>query len=165
MQNICVDMERLSEMTYIYIHMHIYNILIIQLYSAFSNSIKHYFVLLNLIQPYVNTEFNDFFLAMLTSEHSDIPEDKNISFDAAGNPVSVNNAFFTTCAPMTCQEPGTVYDAYNAYGDEDGDGCPGTLTCNEEQRQLQATASHTFSWISIYFHGFSLIVMLSIDFR
>jgi hypothetical protein len=81
---------------------------------------------------FICTEFNDFFLAMLTSEHSDIPEDKNISFDAAGNPVSVNNAFFTTCEPMTCQEPGTVYDAYSGYGDEDGDGCPGTLTCNEE---------------------------------
>ncbi len=79
---------------------------------------------------FICTEFNDFFLALLTSEHTEIPEDKNISFDAAGNPVSVNNAFFTTCEPMNCGNPGEVYDAY--YGEADPDGCPGTLTCNEE---------------------------------
>ena len=40
------------------------------------------------------TEFNDFFLALLDSEHNEIPMDRNISFDAAGNPVSINNAFY-----------------------------------------------------------------------
>ena len=66
---------------------------------------------------FVCTEFNDFFLALLTSQHEEIPEDKNISFDAAGNPVSVNNAFFTTCEPMNCGTAGEVYTVYS--GDDD----------------------------------------------
>lgn len=44
---------------------------------------------------YVCGDFNDFFLALLDSKHPDIPEDHNISFDSKGNPVSVNNAFFS----------------------------------------------------------------------
>ncbi|MBK9265372.1 MAG: choice-of-anchor L domain-containing protein [Polyangiaceae bacterium] len=43
------------------------------------------------------TQYNDFYLAMLTSGVAGIPADKNISFDNFGNPVSVNNAFFDVC--------------------------------------------------------------------
>ena len=45
---------------------------------------------------YLCTGFNDFFLALVDSQHPDIPADRNISFDANGAPVSVNNAFFTS---------------------------------------------------------------------
>ena len=69
---------------------------------------------------YLCTEFNDFFLALLQSEHADIPADGNISFDASGNPLSVNNAFFTTCEPLQCT---------GAEGDWNGDGCADSLSC------------------------------------
>src|SRR5690606_33383043 len=41
---------------------------------------------------YVCSEFNDFFVALLDSDHEMIPVDQNISFDSKGNPISVNNA-------------------------------------------------------------------------
>ena len=53
---------------------------------------------------YVCSRFNDFFLTLLTDESgkpiAGVNPDGNISFDKAGNPVSVNNAFFTTCANL-----------------------------------------------------------------
>lgn len=57
---------------------------------------------------YICTEFNDFFIANLTP----FPEnqlDGNISFDNAGNPISVNNAFLEVCgcpsSPGQCVVP------------------------------------------------------------
>jgi hypothetical protein len=50
---------------------------------------------------WVCTAYNDFFLAMLYTTAGGIPADRNISFDASGNPVSVNNAFFTVCSGCT----------------------------------------------------------------
>jgi hypothetical protein len=46
--------------------------------------------------------FNDFYLALLQTGAPGIPTDKNISFDALGNPVSVNNGFFDICKPKGC---------------------------------------------------------------
>jgi len=51
---------------------------------------------------YVCTTFNDFFITLLTSTAKGIPADHNIVFDKVGNPVSINNAFFTSCSPKTC---------------------------------------------------------------
>jgi hypothetical protein len=51
---------------------------------------------------YSCTQFNDFYLALLTSGAPGIPADKNISFDSANNPVSVNNGFFDSCAVKGC---------------------------------------------------------------
>lgn len=51
---------------------------------------------------YSCTQFNDFYLALLQSAAPGIPPDQNISFDGAGNPVSVNNGFFDVCAPKGC---------------------------------------------------------------
>lgn len=48
------------------------------------------------------TAYNDFYLALLTTGAAGIPADKNISFDANNNPVSVNNGFFDLCAPKGC---------------------------------------------------------------
>ena len=79
---------------------------------------------------WVCTEWNDVFLALLTSGHEDIPLDKNISFDQAGNPISVNSAFFTACEPRVC---GVVPDGvYMDLPDVDNDGCPDSLSCNPE---------------------------------
>ncbi|MBT6177315.1 MAG: hypothetical protein HOI23_08695 [Deltaproteobacteria bacterium] len=83
---------------------------------------------------YLCTQFNDFFLALLSSEHPAIPDDKNISFDAAGNPVSVNNAFFTTCNALTCGDPMT---SYLLAPDLDQDGCADSLSCNMETNQCE----------------------------
>lgn len=52
---------------------------------------------------YSCTEFNDFYLALLTSAAPGIPADKNISFDSVNNPVSVNNGFFDVCQVRGCQ--------------------------------------------------------------
>ncbi len=57
---------------------------------------------------FVCTPFNDFFVVLLTDEKgkSLVPgqADGNISFDEGGNPISVNNSFFTTCAPYLCTD-------------------------------------------------------------
>ncbi len=51
------------------------------------------------------TPYNDFFLALLDSDTTEnLPPDHNISFDAGLNPVSVNNAFFTSCTPISCTD-------------------------------------------------------------
>ena len=51
---------------------------------------------------YSCTTFNDFFLALLGSNAAGIPADKNISFAAMGNPLSVNNGFYDLCVPKGC---------------------------------------------------------------
>ena len=48
---------------------------------------------------YICTEYNDFFVALLDSQHPNTPANKNISFDSQGNPVSVNNGFLEVCEP------------------------------------------------------------------
>ena len=48
-------------------------------------------------QSFQCTTFNDHYLALLQSTAPGIPADRNISFDALNNPVSVNNAFFQHC--------------------------------------------------------------------
>ncbi len=46
---------------------------------------------------WVNSQFNDTFLALLTSGAANLPADKNISFDSTGGRVDVNNGFFDVC--------------------------------------------------------------------
>ncbi|MBI4822087.1 MAG: choice-of-anchor L domain-containing protein [Deltaproteobacteria bacterium] len=73
------------------------------------------------------SSFNDFFLALLPdSEAPEIPEDRNVSFDEYGHPVSVNNALFTVCDPFTC---GSGFSGQ----DSDSDGCPDSLYCLPNQ--------------------------------
>jgi hypothetical protein len=50
---------------------------------------------------FVCTQYNDFFVALLYSAHPSTPQNKNISFDAKNNPVSVNNGFLEVCKPQT----------------------------------------------------------------
>jgi hypothetical protein len=76
---------------------------------------------------YLCTQFNDFFLVLLASQHPDIPEDYNISFDAGGNPVSVNNAFFTSCEALTCGANSMMMSGPDV---NPMDGCVDALTCN-----------------------------------
>ncbi|MEE2834833.1 MAG: choice-of-anchor L domain-containing protein [Myxococcota bacterium] len=76
------------------------------------------------------TEFNDFFLVRLRSEHPAIPQDRNISFDAQGNPVTVNSAFFTTCEALACDDP--IQWGLRPRRDLDEDGCVDSLSCDEE---------------------------------
>lgn len=47
---------------------------------------------------FVCQQYNDFFVALLTSTDPATPADHNISFDSQGNPVSVNNGFVEVCA-------------------------------------------------------------------
>ncbi|MBT6178511.1 MAG: hypothetical protein HOI23_14790 [Deltaproteobacteria bacterium] len=79
---------------------------------------------------YICTQYNDFFLALLDSGHPDIPADKNISFDAAGNPVSVNNAFFTTCDALSCYDSDHYFMQTLLAPDSNSDGCVDALSCN-----------------------------------
>ena len=52
---------------------------------------------------YICSAYNDYFIALLHSKAEGIPKDGNIVFDKSGHSVSVNNAFFTTCTPITCK--------------------------------------------------------------
>lgn len=74
---------------------------------------------------YVCSAYNDFFLALLTDDDGKalpgVAEDGNISFDKDGNPVSVNNAFFTTCAAAPCTEK---------FAKPMEDHCPAMLSCD-----------------------------------
>ncbi len=54
---------------------------------------------------FVCDNYNDFFLALVAAKSSEIPNDHNVSFDSKGNPVSVNNAFFTECVESACTKP------------------------------------------------------------
>ncbi|MBQ9394446.1 MAG: choice-of-anchor L domain-containing protein [Proteobacteria bacterium] len=63
---------------------------------------------------YVCKPFNDFFVILLESTHEDTPKDHNIAFDLNHNPISVNNAFFTSCVPLDC----------------DKNQCPAIMTCD-----------------------------------
>ncbi len=82
---------------------------------------------------YVCSKYNDFFLSILTDENgkplADLngdgktdDEDGNISFDKNNNPVSVNNAFFTSCAEAPCGA-----EFLNASSDK----CPATIACSD----------------------------------
>ncbi|MBQ1927069.1 MAG: choice-of-anchor L domain-containing protein [Proteobacteria bacterium] len=78
---------------------------------------------------YVCSKYNDFFLALLTDASgkaivNDDPTkaDGNISFDRDGNPISVNNAFFTTCAPAPCS---------GNFEKPMADKCPAMLSCKD----------------------------------
>jgi len=76
---------------------------------------------------YICTNFNDFFLALLTDENGNAIgriKDGNISFDKEGNPISVNNAFFTTCGPASCSG--------FSKGDDTKGGCPTIMTCTAD---------------------------------
>lgn len=48
-------------------------------------------------QTYQCTVYNDYFLALVTSQAAGLPADKQVSFDALGNTISVNNGFFQEC--------------------------------------------------------------------
>jgi hypothetical protein len=67
--------------------------------KSFSYSFKFYS---SEYQSFQCQPYNDFFLALLQSNAPMLPADKNISFDANNNPVSVNNGFFDVCVPKGC---------------------------------------------------------------
>lgn len=76
------------------------------------------------------TQYNDFYLALLTSAAAGIPADKNISFDSLNNPVSVNNGFFDLCVSKGCNT------------------CPaGTSELNGTGMQLSSTGGGT-KWLT-----------------
>lgn len=70
---------------------------------------------------YVCSPFNDFFLALLSTKHEELKAypDHNIAFDRNGNPVSINNGFFTTCSKKPCTTLGN--DAV----------CPAFMSCTQ----------------------------------
>ena len=59
-----------------------------------------------------------------------IPEDGNISFDRAGNPVTINSAFFTSCESLQCADP-EIFSIQQGP-DANHDGCVDSLTCNAD---------------------------------
>ena len=68
---------------------------------------------------YVCSAFNDFFLAILSTGHEELAKypDHNIAFDKNGNPVSINNGFFTTCRKISCKS---------------ANDCPAFMTCGND---------------------------------
>jgi len=79
---------------------------------------------------YLCTKYNDFMLVLMEGASPVLPEDGNISFDASGNPISVNNAFFTTCEAIECYDS-SIYPIQSGP-DSNNDGCVDVLSCNED---------------------------------
>jgi hypothetical protein len=76
---------------------------------------------------YICSEYNDFFVAMLTPKPTGLP-DGNIAFDQQGNPISVNNSLLQVCQSQNAggknfpcplgngQLSGTGFDGHAATG-------------------------------------------------
>jgi hypothetical protein len=52
---------------------------------------------------YICSEYNDFYVAMLTPQVSGLP-DGNIAFDQDNNPISVNNSLLQVCTPRVIKQ-------------------------------------------------------------
>ena len=89
---------------------------------------------------YLCGRYNDFFLAMLTTKHPDMAAypDHNIAFDKMGNPVSVNNGFFTTCE-FRKETAGNACPAH-MRSDENGN-CLAIVACNGENAEGNENAA------------------------
>ena len=79
---------------------------------------------------YACTEFNDFYLALLTSGAAGLPADGNISFDSNSNPISVNNGFFEHCVANGCYTCPNGSGALAGTGMEVGNTGGGTVWLN-----------------------------------
>jgi hypothetical protein len=62
---------------------------------------------------FVGTQYNDKLLVLLTSAAVNGGLEANISFDAKGNPITVNGGFFDVC-----QSSGVCYSVFNLMGTE-----------------------------------------------
>src|SRR5262249_43669789 len=76
---------------------------------------------------YICTEFNDFFVAILTPMPAN-QLDGNISFDSQNNPISVNNAFLRVCGcpgnpPGSCVAGGKTFTCGFRDAELIGTGC------------------------------------------
>ncbi len=94
---------------------------------------------------YLCSKFNDFFLALLTTKHSalnDFP-DHNIAFDMVGNPVSVNNGFFTTCNKVSCANGVNKCPAFMICGGDDFCSA-GEDTCRDGASAIDAYSPNPF---------------------
>ena len=100
---------------------------------------------------FVCTEFNDEFLVMQESAQ-EFAMPTNISFDSKGNPITVNNGFFTVCQngstqyTMNCTSPVTQIMG-TGYEDDDGSGEPiggstGWLTTTSPVKPGEAITLH-----------------------
>ncbi len=94
---------------------------------------------------YLCSSFNDFFLAILTTEHADVKAiaDRNIAFDMNGNPVSVNNGFFTTCNKVNCGSAGNKCPAFMSCA-SDGYCSAGEDTCRDGASAIDAYSPNPF---------------------
>ncbi len=69
---------------------------------------------------YVCTQYNDSFIAYLQSQAFNSGAPENVAFDSAGNPVSVNNAFFDRCTVGTqtgCKGAPPIFGMSTCGGD------------------------------------------------
>ncbi|MBO4350205.1 MAG: choice-of-anchor L domain-containing protein [Proteobacteria bacterium] len=94
---------------------------------------------------YLCSSFNDFFLAILTTEHADVKAipDRNIAFDMNGNPVSVNNGFFTTCNKVNCANGSNKCPAFMSCA-SDGYCSAGADTCRDGASAIDAYTPNPF---------------------
>ncbi len=82
---------------------------------------------------YVCSMWNDFFVALMTPIPMGLP-DPNISFDAAGNPISVNAAFMSVCGCTggpPCFAGGRSFDCPNGTAELVGTGFEDTFGFGE----------------------------------
>jgi hypothetical protein len=76
---------------------------------------------------FVCSEYNDTFVALLTSKSPDVPTDHNIAFDSQKDPVCVNNAFVEVCTP------------FDYEGTQNGMPFHRSFTCQYGTRELEGT--------------------------
>jgi len=63
---------------------------------------------------YICTKFNDFYVTMMWPKPASL-NDNNVSFDAAGNPISVNNGLLQVCVPQTVKSPEPGFNIEKAF--------------------------------------------------
>jgi hypothetical protein len=71
---------------------------------------------------YVCSEYNDFFVGLLSSSNSSVPQNKNVSFDTQNNPVSVNNGFLEVCKAQQAGPTDKDFACAQGTGELDGTG-------------------------------------------
>jgi hypothetical protein len=79
---------------------------------------------------YICSQYNDFFTVLMDPPPADVnPVNKNITFDAQHNPVSVNNAFLDVCAcpggSSPCSVGGKQFTCSAGTSELDGTGFEG----------------------------------------
>ncbi len=105
---------------------------------------------------YICTEWNDFFVAMMTPKPSELP-DGNISFDPDGNTISVNAGFLDVCTPQVAG--GKNFACTQGTGALNGTGFEGSAATGwlETKAPIEAPGSEITLLFAIWDSGDAIL--------